>query len=254
MVVGEGDWLKTQRENGETFSQYVGARPTLPTAERRTIYIQPVGSFTPEQREILRLTRDYMEAFFGLPVKLRADAKLGNVPESMTRKQYRNRQIRTSYFLDTLLPKMLPPDAAAFVCFTNIDLYPEETWNFVFGQANLETRVGVWSLYRLAGKGVAREQFLDRTLKIAAHETGHMFSMRHCTKYECLMSGTNSLPETDRRPVDACPECTAKIVWAMNVEPAARFHKMADFFRMLGRDEDAAEFEKKAAAIAAVME
>ena len=41
---------------------------------------------------------------------------------------------------------------------------------------------------------------------VIAHETGHMFSMRHCTKYECLMSGTNHLNETDRRPIDACPE------------------------------------------------
>ena len=34
------------------------------------------------------------------------------------------------------------------------------------------------------------------------HETGHMFSMRHCTKYECLMSGTNHMGETDRRPLE----------------------------------------------------
>src|SRR3712207_7363776 len=39
---------------------------------------------------------------------------------------------------------------------------------------------------------------LLRTLKIAAHETGHMFSVRHCTKYECVMNGSNHLGETDR--------------------------------------------------------
>ena len=60
--------------------------------------------------------------------------------------------------------------------------------------------------------------FLKRTLKVAAHETGHMFSMRHCTKFECVMSGTNHLAETDRRPIDACPECTAKICWFSDVD------------------------------------
>ena len=43
----------------------------------------------------------------------------------------------------------------------------------------------------------------------ATHETGHMFSMLHCTAYECCMCGSNHREESDRRPVYLCPECTA---------------------------------------------
>jgi archaemetzincin len=163
-----------------------------------------------------------------------------------------NRQIRTSYFVDDLLPAILPKDAAALICLTSNDLYPGETWNFVFGQASLEKRVGVWSLWRLekeGGKPVDKNLFLDRTLKVAMHETGHMFSMRHCTKYECLMSGTNHLAETDRRPLDTCPECTMKIAWGMNYPLADRYKNLAEFWRKQNRPDEQKRMLEKANAI-----
>lgn len=249
MTIDDGDWLKTQNEPGETFEQYIASNPTLPTAERRTIYIQPIGTFTPEQRKAIRLTADYMKAFYNLPVKLNADRQLGNVPADLKRESgYPKRtQIRTQYFLDTVLPKLLKDDAAALIAFTNYDLYPGDTWAFVFGQATLQNRVGVWSLARLSDLARNKPNVLpDRTLKISMHEVGHMFSMRHCTKYECLMSGTNHLAETDRRPFDGCPECMAKIAWAMNYDPAERYKTLAVFWRKNGRHAEAKRFDEMA--------
>ncbi|MGH9946611.1 MAG: archaemetzincin [Pyrinomonadaceae bacterium] len=253
MTVENGDWLDTQKEPGETFEEYIASNPTLPTAERRTIYIQPIGTFTAKQREAIRLTAEYMRAFYNLPVKLNADRQLGNVPNDKKRESgYPKRtQIRTQYFLDDVLPKLLKDDTAALIAFTNYDLYPGDTWAFVFGQATLQNRVGVWSLHRLSE--LSRNYpnaLLDRTLKIAMHETGHMFSMRHCTKYECLMSGTNHLAETDRRPIDACPECMAKVAWAMNYDPELRYENLAAFWRKNGRK----DFEKQMLEMAAAIE
>ena len=234
MTIGSGDWLESHPENGELFEDYVESSPTLPTAERNKIYIQPLGTFSDTQMKVVRLTADYMGAFYNLPVVLREAQYIDKVPSDMQRIRYpNNRQIRTQYFFE-LLPPLLPKDAAALICFTNFDLYPEDTWNYVFGQASLEARVGVWSLWRLerdGAKHTSRDKFLDRTLKIAVHETGHMFSMRHCTKYECLMSGSNSLDETDRRPLDTCPECTMKIAWGMEYGPADRYKRLAEFWR-----------------------
>lgn len=245
-----GDWLENQKESGETFEEYIASNPTLPTAERRTIYIQPIGKFTAEQKKAIELTAEYMRAFYDLPVTLNSERPIGNVPFDKKRLiKYRNNlQIRTSYFIDDVLPKLLPDDAAALIAFTNYDLYPEPTWAFVFGQASLDKRVGVWSLYQFADQITGRydpKLLLSRTLKIAMHETGHMFSMRHCTKYECLMSGTNHLLETDRRPLDNCPECMAKVAWAMKYDPATRYRNLAAFWKKHGwKDEERKALEK----------
>lgn len=256
MRVESGDWLDSQREAGQTFEEYIASNPTLPTAERRTIYIQPIGKFNADQRRAIRLTAEYMRAFYSLPVKLNADRALGDVPPDKKRLiEYRNNlQIRTQYFLDDVLPKLLPDDAAALIAFTNYDLYPGDTWAFVFGQATLSQRVGVWSLYQFAlpGRKTDLSVFIDRTLKVAMHETGHMFSMKHCTEYECLMAGTNHLAETDRRPLDNCPECMAKLAWAMNYEPAVRYDALSKFWSKHDREKEAAENRRKAAAIRAV--
>ncbi|MEO8573549.1 MAG: archaemetzincin [Pyrinomonadaceae bacterium] len=248
----DGDWLQSHPENGETFEEYVDSGPTLPTPERKTLYIQPVGKFSAKQLRVIQQTADYLRAFYDLPVVLR-DQRSVDAPKEMVRVQYPdNRQILTSYFLDDLLPKILPNDAAALLCFTNYDLYPSDTWNYVFGQASFQKRVGVWSLWRLEkenGKPARPDLFLDRTLKVAMHETGHMFSMRHCTKYECVMSGTNHLDETDRRPLDTCPECTMKIAWAMNYSPAERYKNLAEFWRKQGRTQEQKRMLEKSQAV-----
>lgn len=258
MVVQPGDWLESQPENGETFEEYIGSVPTLPTPERKTIYIQPVGKFSAKQLRVIELAAEYLRAFYNLPVVLRDKQSLDGVTKEMVRIQYLdNMQIRTSYFLDDLLPKLLPNDAAALLCFTNYDLYPGDTWNYVFGQASLGKRVGVWSLWRLEKNGRGRasdDLFLDRTLKIAMHETGHMFSMRHCIKYECLMSGTNHLDETDRRPMDTCPECTMKIAWATGYPTAVRYKNLAEFWRKQGRADEQNRMLDKARAVTAAGE
>ena len=240
MKVEDGDWLQSFPEDGQSFEQYIASSPTLPTEERKTIYIQPMGKFTADQLNVIKLTADYMRAFYNLHVKQLDVRKIKDVPPDNIRIQFpNNEQIQTTYFIDNLLPKLIPNDAAAFICFTNYDVYPGDTWNYVFGQASLDKRVGVWSLWRLErddGKKTDPGLFLARTLKIAMHETGHMFSMRHCTKYECLMSGTNHLGETDRRPLDTCPECTAKISWAMKYPLEERYKNLAEFWRRIHWD------------------
>lgn len=255
MKIESGDWLDSQHESGQTFEEYVDSTPTLPTTERKTIYIQPLGTFTQPQRNAIRLTAEYMRAFYNLPVRLNADRQIGKVPADLQREigYPKNLQIRTTYFIDDVLAKLIPDDAAAFIAFTNVDLYPSDTWYFVFGQASLENRVGVWSLYRLLDPVLenenARDRLLTRTLKISMHEVGHMFGMRHCIKYECLMSGTNHLAETDRRPLDNCPECMAKVAWAMNYEPAERYKNLAAFWKKHKKGNEERRMLEMAAAV-----
>jgi archaemetzincin len=245
------EWLSSFPEDGQTFEQYINGNPTIPTDKRGTIYIQPIGRFDQKQEQVIGATAEYMEDFFGLPVKLLPGMRF---KEPLSLKNYRSnkllrhRQIRTGYILDEILFPALPEDAAAFIAFTNEDLYPDEYMNFVFGQASLANRVGVWSLYWLNAKA-DDQTFLRRTLKIAVHETGHMFSIAHCTKYECVMSGSNHLKETDSRPIDACPECMAKICWMAGIKPLKRYSRLESFAARHGLIKEEEEFTRKAAAV-----
>ncbi|MDI1241739.1 MAG: archaemetzincin [bacterium] len=246
-----GDWLETNKEPGQTFDEYIASSPTLPTDERRTIHVQPIGKFDEQQTRVIKTTSDYLQAFFGLPVKTltvkAAPAKLKE-PDQRMIDYPQHRQVRSGYFLEKVLPPLLSKDAAALIAFTDEDLYPDTSMFFVFGQASLEKRVGVWSLYRLDDQADF-DTFLRRTMKIAIHETGHMFSMRHCTKYECVMSGTNHLGETDRRPVDACPECMAKIAWMNKEKPLDRYNRLVAFAKKYQMKEEMRDFEKKQKAV-----
>jgi archaemetzincin len=245
----EYDWLDSHKEPGQTFEEYLIGNPTKPTKERQKIYVLPLGTFTPEQTKIIDIAAGYLAEFYDLPVEKMLQRALSVPAEHIRQNQYsKTRQVRTGHILNDILLPIVPKDAAALIAFTNDDLYPDETMNFVFGQASLENRVGVWSLQRLNYKADF-DLFLRRTLKIAAHETGHMFSMRHCTKYECVMSGTNHLGETDRRPIDACPECMAKICWLSDIAAAERYKKLEIFSRRNGLTAEADDFARKATAV-----
>ncbi len=253
---GNSDWIATHNEPGQTFAEYLDADPVKPTKERQKIYVLPLGKFTPKQHKIVDLTAEYLAVFYDLPVEQLALKPLiagpldGSTRNVRQNKRTNSRQIRTGHILDDILRPIIPHDAAALIAFTNHDLYPDDSKGYVFGQASFTNRVGVWSLARLDDNTTDRN-FLVRTLKIAAHETGHMFSMRHCTKYECLMSGTNHLAETDRRPLDACPECTAKICWLTDIDQAERYDRLTAFCRTNGLSNEAAEFARKSASLSA---
>ena len=243
------DWLGSHNEPGQTFDEYLDSDPTKPTKERQKIYVLPLGKFTAKQKEAIDKTAAYLGVFYDLPIEQLSARPLVVVhPDARYNNFLRVRQIRTGHILEKILKPILPADAAALIAFTADDLYPDESMNYVFGQASFNDRVGVWSLHRLQ-LGADQDTFIKRTLKIAAHETGHMFSMWHCTKYECVMSGTNHIAETDRRPIDACPECMAKIAWLSDIAPATRYKNLAEFCRKNGLLKEAAEFDRKASAI-----
>ncbi len=64
------DWLASHNEPGQTFEEYLDADPVKPTKERRTIYVLPLGTFSPQQKKIVDISAGYIEVFYGLSIKM----------------------------------------------------------------------------------------------------------------------------------------------------------------------------------------
>ena len=230
---GPSDWLAVQHEPGQTFDQFKASRPNHPAQDRHVIYLQPLGDFAPERSPSLDKLREFAAAFFAMDVK-----SLPAVPidaAKFTRRDNpltHNRQILTGDVLNFLRTRV-PSDAFCIIAITMEDLYPDPSWNFVFGQASLRERVGVYSLARYdpAFYGESRHAdyatlLLRRSCKVLAHETGHMFGLAHCTFFNCLMNGSNHLAESDRRPLHLCPVCLRKLQWSIGFDVLQRYNAL----------------------------
>ena len=63
------------------------------------------------------------------------------------------------------------------------------------------------------------------------HETGHLLSIPHCSRYMCNMNGRAGLKEFDRSPLTYCPDCLAKLLYATGADPRKRFAELEQFCR-----------------------
>ena len=52
---------------------------------------------------------------------------------------------------------------------------------------------------------------LKRSAKVLIKNIGHMFGLKNCIFFKCVMNGFGSLKEFDSRPVEICPCCLRKI-------------------------------------------
>lgn len=242
-----GDWLYYTKEEGQTFLEYLQTESDKLDASRHTIYIQPIGEFNSAQREVLERTIEFIRHFFGMPVKVMEDLPLDRIPEKARRvhPEWGVKQILANHIAFEVLKPDLPDDAAACLGLTASDLWATG-YNFCFGLASLEDRVGIWSFHRKGDPGRGEAAFRDclkGSIKTACHEIGHIFGIEHCTSYDCLMCGSNNLEEGSRRPLALCPECLAKIAWVTKVDLAKRYEALASFCDAHGFEKEAAFFQ-----------
>jgi len=246
-----GDWLAEHPEPGQSVAEYLKARPVRKSDRLHTIYLCLVGEFTEAQQRILALTQDYLALFFDRPVKVQRRVALAPIPPRARRihPSWGDQQVLTGYILHEVLEPERPADALAYLALTASDLWPGQGWNFVFGEANLRQRTGVWSIYRNGDPGEDFTLCLRRTLGTASHELCHVLTMRHCTAFLCLMNGSNHQEERDSRPLHLCPVCLRKLCWNLRVEPVPYLTKMKAFCQQNGPDTESGWYERAIAAL-----
>lgn len=100
-----GDWLSVHQEEGQTFLQYMQLRPKRRRTEKSTIYLLLLGDFSPEQKEVLRITREYLSVFCQTPVVVQQELRLDIIPDHARRlhPEWATKQIHSNYVLDEIL-------------------------------------------------------------------------------------------------------------------------------------------------------
>jgi len=144
--------------------------------------------------------------------------------------------------LQKVLLAHLPDDAYCLIGLTMYDLYPQESWNFVFGEASPEERVGVFSFARYSPSfgtsktdiALSKEEIsllFYRSLQVMVHEILHMFGIYHCLYFDCVMNGSNCLEESDEQSLFLCPIDQRKLAYVLNFSVTDRYYALQTFFK-----------------------
>ena len=92
------------------------------------------------------------------------------------------------------------------------DLYAADL-NYIFGLA--WGGIAIVSTHRLAqefyGLEPDRGLFVERLIKEAVHELGHLHGLTHCSDRRCVMAFSNWIGDTDYKSYRLCHRCRRKL-------------------------------------------
>lgn len=174
------------------------------TPKTQSLLIVPFGTI---RKEVLVFLQNELIRTFGFDVRIAREEHIPQYAFDPKRRQYHSTKI-----LEWL--KNIPVMDTRILGIVDLDLYVPEL-NFVFGEADVAHGVCVISLVRLRQEyyGLPKNEnlFLERALKEAVHELGHIYRLGHCGDARCIMHFSNSLQDTDIKGPDFCPRCKLKL-------------------------------------------
>jgi archaemetzincin len=240
-----GDWMYEHKEKVQSIDEFRKKYSWNVKDKRRKLYVQPLQLGDGLELVNVKVLGAFLKCFFfGLETCVLPELVIDGLDDPnrpLVVPGFKDHQISHRSRFDSvqlltgdvmaLMKKVKDglDDARCVVAVTAVDVYPEEAWNFVFGQASLKNGVGVFSFARYASKDKLLE--LTRCLKTMVHETAHMLGIHHCQKFKCIMNGANSLAETDDQPIHMCAECLEKLVVAQpGLNLADRYRRLIIFF------------------------
>jgi archaemetzincin len=226
-----GEWLYSRKEKGQSFEQFLKTPHVVPSKEENIIYLQPIGKFDLVQLKHIDLVRQYLQIFFQLETKVLENVSNDIIPSHARRiGDVGQEQFLAGYILKNVLKDEKPHKGIALMAITEKDLYPKPEWNYVFGLASYRDKIAVSSIHRMQ-KEADFNLCLDRLLKICSHEIGHMFGLHHCINANCVMNGTNSMPETDTHSIRLCSLCQRKLNSGFKYDNKKRLIELEKYFK-----------------------
>jgi archaemetzincin len=237
--IKSGDWLAEHKEFGQSFRSYSqGSYNRVKGSKQNVIYLMCLDKVDDQYLIDLDVLVEYMSAFY-YPLKVKMISGSGSNQSFKTRM---NHGVKQYYIPDifALLKTHIAKDAYCLIGVTMTDLYPNEDWNFVFGQASITGRYGVFSFARYhpafydstveVDQEEVKNIMLRRSCRVCSHEVGHMFGLLHCIYYNCIMMGSNHLEETDSKASDLCPVCLHKLQSNIGFNEMKRYTALSEFF------------------------
>lgn len=254
----KSEWLAEHKTEGQPFERFLQGSARYPTHRRKVIYLLPLKfdeAIVPSN--ILDSLKKFASIFFGMKLQVMKAKKFkGKVPDRLNENS-NTYQVNASKVLDQMI-NLVPEDAFCVAGITMCDLYPKDSWNFVFGLANMSTGCGVYSLARyLSNFGdqptsvykpeseTGSNTLMKRACKTMCHEIGHMFGLSHCIYFSCIMNGSNHLEESDKRSLFLCPVCLRKLQFVCQFDIVHRYQLMVEFWSEFGYNEEADWLNKR---------
>lgn len=239
-------WRAEHPEEAQSFEEF--ARSHGPIERSRTlIALEPLPAarvVDPDAPSIRPETLDELQWFLGAYFQARIELLPEPPQVALGRASTRFRKEGPSlwvlqYHTGSLNQHVVGQRRTSALLFLGIapfDLYPDPADDFAFGE--VEGTVGVISLARFGApyqESAKREEVTQRSLKLVAHETGHLLGLPHCTDHECIMNGCATLEELDRMPLEPCPICLRKLQHVLRFDAHKRERALSNLLQRDGR-------------------
>jgi len=128
-------------------------------------------------------------------------------------KEFRD-SYRDQYSVERVLKFLNERVPGKVLAVTDNDIFLENM-NFAYGQAQMSGSAGVFSIFRLRPefyrKRADNSILMERSVKEAVHEVGHMFGLKHCLNEKCVMNFSPTIFNFDKKEKKFCNECRAKL-------------------------------------------
>lgn len=165
-------------------------------------------SFGYFEKDFLEKIAEDVSREFLLPVKIRDGHLDLSEFHDPARRQYNGNNLLK------IVDSTFSSDSLKTLGLFNVDLFiPILT--YIFGQALLNGRTGIASLYRLNneryGMPADEKLLLDRFRKEVIHELGHTFGLLHCPVPTCVMRSSTYVEDIDQKSLHLCTACRNKL-------------------------------------------
>lgn len=171
----------------------------------RGIKFIAIGYF---ERKLLDAVADSVAREYDCPVELSEQFKDLSPFFDPGRKQYNGNSLLKEIDLE------YASDEQKTIALVTVDLFiPILT--YIFGQAYLNGRTGIASMYRLSNEryGLPRDEelLIVRCAKEVIHELGHSYGLIHCHTLRCVMQSSTYVEDIDQKNVQLCSDCRKKL-------------------------------------------